>query len=195
MNYTCFKSPFGWAGIAKSEQGIARLIFGAPTETAAADRLFDGIETTRSTACNILDSELSKAVDALMRYSREEGRAFQRLSPEVRRIFTAAPWPGNVRQLLNVLRNVVVLNDGDQVLPSMLPPGLGPGPTAGDAGDKAPAGGFHPGALVGRTLAEIERTAIEATIAASGGSVPRAAKMLGVAPSTLYRKMEAWGRH
>lgn len=141
------------------------------------------------------DDIVAIAEDALMRYSREEGRAFQRLSPEVRRIFTAAPWPGNVRQLLNVLRHVVVLNDGGQVLPSMLPPGLGPGPTAGDAGDKAPTGGLHPGSLVGRTLAEIERTAIEATIAASGGSVPRAAKMLGVAPSTLYRKMDAWGRH
>jgi two-component system, repressor protein LuxO len=47
--------------------------------------------------------------------------------------------------------------------------------------------------LIGRTLADIERWAIEETIAREGGSVPRAARVLDVAPSTIYRKMEGWG--
>ena len=34
---------------------------------------------------------------------------------------------------------------------------------------------------------------IEATLARVGGSVPKAARMLDVSPSTLYRKMESWG--
>lgn len=46
--------------------------------------------------------------------------------------------------------------------------------------------------LVGRPLHEIERLVIEATIAAEGGSVARAARTLQVAPSTIYRKIEAW---
>ena len=48
------------------------------------------------------------------------------------------------------------------------------------------------GQLLGRTLAEIEQIMIEATIARFGGSVPRAARVLDVSPSTLYRKREAW---
>jgi len=47
-------------------------------------------------------------------------------------------------------------------------------------------------AIVGRELRDIERQAIEGTIAACGGSIPRAAKLLGVSPSTIYRKREAW---
>jgi two-component system repressor protein LuxO len=126
---------------------------------------------------------------ALARFSAEENRSFQGLSPEVRRLFLTLPWPGNVRQLLNVIRNVVVLNDGAQVTPDMLPPDLvaqtpdsAPVPVAGPTADR----------LVGLTLAEIERVVIEATIARCGGSVPRAARVLDVSPSTLYRKREGW---
>ena len=43
-------------------------------------------------------------------------------------------------------------------------------------------------ALVGMTLAEVEAALVEATIAARNGSVPAAAKVLGVSPSTLYRR-------
>ena len=57
----------------------------------------------------------------------------------------------------------------------------------------------HPGApptpadpLVGLTLAEAERKLIEATLARHGGSVPKAARVLDVSPSTLYRKIDGW---
>jgi DNA-binding NtrC family response regulator len=58
----------------------------------------------------------------------------------------------------------------------------------------APAGDGLDGlaALRGKTLAEIERIVIEAAIGRHGGSVPKAARELGVSPSTLYRKREAW---
>jgi DNA-binding NtrC family response regulator len=46
--------------------------------------------------------------------------------------------------------------------------------------------------LVGLTLAEIEQLVIEATLARFGGSVPRAARVLDVSPSTLYRKLDSW---
>ena len=45
--------------------------------------------------------------------------------------------------------------------------------------------------LVGTPLAEVERELIEATIAHCDGSIPRAAKMLAVSPSTIYRKLES----
>jgi DNA-binding NtrC family response regulator len=75
----------------------------------------------------------------------------------------------------------------------MLPPDLQPGPGLPVATAAAvPALAVE--SLVGRTLAEIEQIVIEATITAEDGSVPRAAKVLGVSPSTLYRKREGWLR-
>ena len=46
--------------------------------------------------------------------------------------------------------------------------------------------------LVGTSMAEVERELIEATIAHCDGSIPRAARMLELSPSTIYRKLETW---
>ncbi|WP_127900919.1 sigma-54-dependent transcriptional regulator [Solirhodobacter olei] len=150
------------------------------------------------------DDIVALAEAALARFSAEEGRAFRRLAPEVAERFRNLPWPGNVRQLLNVLRNVVVLNEGEVVTPAMLPPELRPtgaSPAPANAAALAPqpetegtaATGLD--SLIGLTLAEIEQRVIEATIAREGGSLPRAARVLGVSPSTLYRKREAWAKN
>jgi DNA-binding NtrC family response regulator len=131
---------------------------------------------------------------ALARFSAEENRTFDSLDPDVRRLFLRLTWPGNVRQLLNVIHNVVVLNEGGQVTPEMLPPDLVrnlPGVPADSDPAAVPSGPLAE-QLVGRTLAEIEQVMIEATIARCGGSVPKAARVLDVSASTLYRKREAW---
>ena len=142
------------------------------------------------------------AETALRRYAAEEGKSFERLSPEVVALFQRLPWPGNVRQLLNVLRNVVVLHEAVEVTLGMLPlelhhhaeltpAELGAEATGGTV--EIPAEAVLEG-LLGRPLAEVERLVIEATLARHGGSVPQAARVLEVAPSTLYRKLEAWRR-
>ena len=131
---------------------------------------------------------------ALTRFAQEEGRQFHGLDPSVRNLMQSLPWPGNVRQLLNVMRNVVVLNPGGWVTPEMLPPGL----TDEDAASDAPAlptlasEALTAESLLGLPLAEAERRLIEATLALHGGSIPKAARVLDVSPSTLYRKIEAW---
>ncbi len=134
----------------------------------------------------------------LARLSQEEGRRFTGLTPDVVELFRAHPWPGNVRQLVNVLRNVVVLNDGTEVTRAMLPSEFGCDAQAGSAPAPQPDAAAGPqaalGGLVGRPLAEIERLVIEGTIAHYGGSIPKAARVLDVSPSTLYRKREAWMR-
>ncbi|MCF6271953.1 MAG: sigma-54 dependent transcriptional regulator [Rhodobacteraceae bacterium] len=143
------------------------------------------------------------AEQTLRRYAEEEGKLFQRISPEVMRIFNAYEWPGNVRQLLNAIRNVVVLHDGVMVLPEMLPAELTTLRAVTDKVVEAPAGlpaiALAPvvgegdiGQFVGLTLAQMEQRFIEVTIAECNGSVPEAARMLGVSPSTLYRKREGW---
>lgn len=130
----------------------------------------------------------------LQRFAQEEGRHFRELSPEVKDIFRAHPWPGNVRQLLNVLRNVVVLNDGLTVRPDMLPPDMLATHFPAVAATPRAAEDLTLDSLIGLTLADIEQRVVEATIARHGGSVPRAARVLEVAPSTLYRKIETWAR-
>jgi DNA-binding NtrC family response regulator len=130
---------------------------------------------------------------ALARFAREEGRQFQSLDPDVKALFQRLGWPGNVRQLLNVMRHVVVLNDGPAVTRAMLPAELLSGPEAPRRTAPVPQKSDLPlDGLIGRTLAEIERLVIEETILRHDGSVPKAARMLDVSPSTLYRKMEAW---
>jgi DNA-binding NtrC family response regulator len=148
----------------------------------------------------------------LRRFAEEEGRGPRRLSAEARRRFLDYPWPGNVRELQNVLRNVVVLHDAEEIEPGMLPAEIreasGGSPPAetpasgvvrlGPAEAEAP--GATPGreaalrALVGISLADMERRFIEATIDACNGSIPKAARLLDVSPSTLYRKRGAWAR-
>ena len=132
---------------------------------------------------------------ALSRFATEEGRVFTGFDDQVTALFQRMTWPGNVRQLLNVLRNVVVLNDGPIVTLAMLPTGVNHAPEAIAPPPPAAAAPLPQATLdsfAGKTLAQIEQIVIEDAIARAGGSVPRAARMLDVSPSTLYRKREAW---
>ncbi|MEO1678296.1 MAG: sigma-54 dependent transcriptional regulator [Pseudomonadota bacterium] len=146
--------------------------------------------------------EIAEAM--LARYAAEENKSLSRLDAEVRALFLDHPWPGNVRQLLNTMRNIVVLHDGDVVTYDMLPRALLADlpPNGHHARDlRAANGPARPAVpvrnplepLLGKTLAEIERIVIEETIERCGGSVPKAARSLDVSPSTIYRKREAWG--
>ncbi len=138
---------------------------------------------------------LEIAETALARFAREEGKPFDGLDAPVKALFRALPWPGNVRQVLNVIRNIVVLNEGGLVTLDMLPGTLDrqidPAPPRDIAPLPAPSA-LSLDDLIGRPLAEIERAVIEATLARHGGSVPRAARVLELSPSTLYRKIEGW---
>ncbi|VDC30337.1 sigma-54-dependent transcriptional regulator [Pseudogemmobacter humi] len=121
---------------------------------------------------------------ALRRFGAEEGKSFIGLAPGTQRILLEHDWPGNVRQLLNVMRNVAVMNPGGLVTPDMLPPELRIRPAARPDPAQDP--------LAGLTLAAIERRAIEAALARHSGSVPKAAHELDISVSTLYRRIEAW---
>lgn len=70
-NYTCFNSSFGWVGVARSDQGLTRVTFGAPTELAIKDRLRNGSHGKRGLyplTRNSLDPELLNAVELLTKY-------------------------------------------------------------------------------------------------------------------------------
>lgn len=102
-----------------------------------------------------------------------------------------------MRQVLNVIRNVAVMHPGGLVTPGMLPESLfQQEATARSAPTAAPqpqaALPDLPPDLLTRPLAEIERRVIETVLSLHGGSVPKAARVLEVSPSTLYRKLESW---
>ncbi len=100
------------------------------------------------------------------------------LSVEAVRALTSRPWPGNVRELQNALRRgaVVAGSDGILAVDGMSP--LTPGPIA---------------APPLRTLAEVERHAIEQAVARHGVDLLAASQALGIGRSTLYRKLATYG--
>ncbi len=143
------------------------------------------------------DDVIEIAESVLEQFSKEEGRQFDGLSRDVSDLFRRLPWPGNVRQVLNVIRNVVVLNEGGLVTQSMLPGDLAmemesrantAAPILRDTADA------DVDSLLGLPLAEVERIIVMATLARHGGSVPKAARVLELSPSTLYRKLEGWAK-
>ena len=135
----------------------------------------------------------------LQRIASEEGKSFRRLAPGTEAIFMAYDWPGNVRQLENVIRNIVVLHDGIEVGPDMLPPPLPhttvrqrPTPPAPRPAAPVAASGPAIDESEIRPLWQVEREAIEQAIAACGGNIPKAAALLDISASTIYRKRLNW---
>jgi two-component system repressor protein LuxO len=61
------------------------------------------------------------ATQFLTSFSREEGKKFKKFSQSVKQIFRQYDWPGNIRQLQNIIRNIVVLNHGNIVEKEMMP--------------------------------------------------------------------------
>jgi two-component system repressor protein LuxO len=127
----------------------------------------------------------------LARSAAEEGKRFTRFAPDALALLRAHRWPGNVRELENAVRTAVVLHDGEAVSAAMLPVTVHGGAAALAAAPDAPSRAPDPARRI-RPLAEIEREAIEEAVRLCGGNIPKAAAFLGVSPSTLYRKREAW---
>lgn len=138
-------------------------------------------------------------------FSNEEGREFITFSPDVTDRFLHYDWPGNVRQLQNVIRNVVVLNRGKEVLMSMLPPPLSIDHNHGSniASPKIVNSSTEMKSESLDSISEVENSTImplwksekliiENAIKLCDGNIPQAAKQLEVSPSTLYRKLQSW---
>ncbi len=122
----------------------------------------------------------------LERFAREEGKSFTGISARAEAELLAYPWPGNVRQLQNVIRRIVVMQAGGTVDALMLTPAPQANPPGGGA-----SGGAKFATQI-RPLWEQERAIIERAIALCGGNVIEAASRLGISDSTIYRKRAKW---
>jgi len=145
------------------------------------------------------DDVILIAQHLLESYSLEENKRFERFTAETETILRTFDWPGNIRQLQNVIRNIVVLNDHDVVTPAMLPPPLSeisastaiPALT-GLQTVEVPATRVSSDITTIRPLWEIEKQVIEQTIELCDGNIPKAAALLEISPSTIYRKRQQW---
>lgn len=131
---------------------------------------------------------LSIATALVRQASREEGKSFVGLSEATKDRLRSYHWPGNVRQLQNVIRNAVVLHQGEWIELDMLPAPLDHPHVAGASEPVLQSNLPEP--IV--PLATLERKAIERAISHCQGNVSRAAALLEVSPSTIYRKLQSW---
>ncbi len=135
----------------------------------------------------------------IRRVSEKMGKKIEGISPEARNLLMAHPWPGNVRQLENVIENMVALASGPRLELNDVPVEI-PGRYSVETVATTALVPLHPSAkntaitsLVGISLAELERQAIEKTLETVQGNREQAAKMLGIGERTLYRKIKEYG--
>ncbi|MCX8501402.1 MAG: sigma-54 dependent transcriptional regulator, partial [Alphaproteobacteria bacterium] len=142
------------------------------------------------------DDCLLLARQFLRQYAEEEGRRHARLAPETERLFRQHSWPGNIRQLQNILRQIVVLSDereknsqdGELIItPEVLPPEFyarnrQKNPTPAAAIDAATPRNF--------SLDMAQSDLITAALAAHNGNLTHAAAALGINLSTLRRRIK-----
>jgi two-component system repressor protein LuxO len=128
-------------------------------------------------------------------YSAEEGGNFKDFSVNAVQLITRYHWPGNVRQLQNIIRNIVVLQEGEIITSNMLPTLMNGGSNEISAHSPGLQTEFNHAPVSKQTIKPLwltEKLAIENAVDECGGNIPRAAAMLDISPSTIYRKLQSW---
>jgi DNA-binding NtrC family response regulator len=108
------------------------------------------------------------------------------ISREALALLESFPWPGNVRQLENVMQQAVLASAGAELLPQHLPPLVREG-RAGRPGTESEVG------QLAADRDRHERRAIERALAETGYCCTRAARALGICRATLYNKIKKYG--
>jgi len=116
------------------------------------------------------------------KFNAETGRRVQGVTPAAMAFLQGHAWPGNIRELRNVLERAMILVEGDLIGVEQLPPELVPGPPEA-ASLRVP---------LDLTLDEVERRYLLATLRRLGGNKARTAEALGVSEKTLYNKLNRY---
>jgi two-component system NtrC family response regulator/two-component system response regulator AtoC len=115
-------------------------------------------------------------------FARRHGRPVEEVAPETIALLHAYRWPGNVRQLGNVIEGALLVADGPVLLPEHLPPQIR-GASDGDSAQSAPPSDRL------LPLREMERLHIHRALARTGGNLVQAAELLGIHRNTLRDKL------
>ena len=137
---------------------------------------------------------------AIARYATQLGRPVPDITDAAMLRLTAYTWPGNVRQLLNVVQNMTVLAGNDTIDVRHIPADI----TVADEDVDAEMDGHSissgnggssnsTGSLAGTPLEQLEKRAIRETLRLTNGNREQTAKLLGIGERTLYRKLKEYG--
>ncbi|MCC7146005.1 MAG: sigma-54-dependent Fis family transcriptional regulator [Phycisphaeraceae bacterium] len=117
-------------------------------------------------------------------FAQQANRPVQAIAEDVQQALMRYPWPGNVRQLINVMQNMVIVAEGAKLELRHLPAELAEG-----AGEQT--GGME--GTAGMSLEQIEKQAIRNALRINKGNREATAKMLNIGERTLYRKLKEYG--
>jgi two-component system response regulator HydG len=123
------------------------------------------------------------ASEFLNRIAKQRGEEPKALAQDTMDVIMAYDWPGNVRELENALERAVTLTKGESIPRSAIPDKIGERraePLVADRPHKNPP------------LEIIEQAYITWVLQSEGGNKTRAAEVLGIDPSTLYRKLSRY---
>jgi DNA-binding NtrC family response regulator len=122
--------------------------------------------------------DLSQLIEHFLKhYSDKHGRDVQRLSPAARAVLKAYDYPGNARELANVIERAVIVATGKKVEAEDLPAGL-------SAAVSAQLRKAKP-----QSLAEVEADYIAEILGTTGGNKAECARILGISRKNLYEKI------
>ena len=119
----------------------------------------------------------------LKEFCQENAKPLLRVSPQAMAHLQNFNWPGNVRQLRNVIEGMVVMATGEEITARNLPAEI----RQAEPQRQAVA------LSIGSTLAQAERELIRATLLQTEGNRAKASRILGIGRKTLYRKIEEYG--
>ena len=124
----------------------------------------------------------------LKEFAKKNGSPATGISPRALHALCSYAWPGNVRQLRNVVEKMVVLGSGPTLEEDDLPSEI---TAPSSATEPAPATAAVPAAA--QSLADAEKGQIAAALRACRGNKTKAAELLGISRRTLHRKIKEWG--
>lgn len=136
------------------------------------------------------DDILDLAYALLKKYALIENKEFAQFSVDAEMVLRHYPWPGNIRELQNVIRQVVVMADGTVVTPGMLPEHVCLKITRLQKPNSSTPHRPEDARIMPLWL--MEKNLIEQAIELCHGNIPRAAAILEISPSTIYRKKLSW---
>ena len=128
--------------------------------------------------------------DDIVPLARHFLRSGLRFTPSAEAALSEWSWPGNVRELQNLVQRVELLVDGDEVDGDAIRRWLTPEAEVEPEPTVVLPAVAPVDALVGRSLAEVERELIHRTLESCGGNRKRTAETLGIGVRTLFNKLK-----
>ena len=127
----------------------------------------------------------------LREYSASYGGSVVGIEPKAMKTLEDYDWPGNVRQLRNVIEKMVVLASGPKITEADIPEEVKSATPPGVAAPQAQQAIQTPPPAA-ETLAEAEKRQVLEALAAAGNNKSKAADILGISRRTLHRKLKEW---